>query len=672
MRKIAKTLGVAVLLVALLLPAQMVLAQDVIVSIDAPAEVDPGSDFFAWVDIIDVENMDSAQYDIVFDDTVLRLDDVTAGDIDGTTIPVDIWNEVAAGRVIVVQNVPGLTGVDGDGWLAVLEFHVIGDAGDESDIDLQNGILGDDAGVEIVATWVDGAVTVSGAPPPPGDVVVSIDAPDMVAPGSDFTAWVDIVNVENMDTAEYDIVFNDTVLRLDDVTAGTVDGTVIPVDIWNEVDGRVTIVQNVPGLTGVDGDGWLAVLEFHVIGDAGDESDIDLQNGILGDNVGVEIDADWVDGAVTVTGEPPPGAVVVSIDTPTEVPVDSNFNVWVDIVNVENMDAAEYDVVFDDTVLQLDDVTDGTVDGTVIPVDVWNEVDGRVTIVQNVPGLTGADGDGWLAVLWFNVIGDVGDESAIDLQNGVLGDTDGAKIDAFWIDGVVDVVTTEFHEIFVGTLSKGVTSYICTIPGGATVLEIFMTTAASPGPDMDLELYDGATKVIGEYGVINSPPGGWYGGDYFFYSGYYPSPDPGNEYITSLGPLGRSYDLYVYAYKAGTYTVDVFYVMPGPDHDPPVIDIYAPDATVGVPATITVSATDPSGVAWIWYGVWPDAYVLTGTEADWFNCIVYAEAPGSEVSLDFIPTAGIIGDYYVAAWACDMVGNCTPDLAPEIADWEVT
>ena len=671
MRKILKILGVAVLLVALLLPAAVVLAQDVTVSIDAPALVDPGSDFFAWVDIVDVENLDSAQYDIVFDDTVLRLDDVTAGTVDGTAIPVDIWNEVAPGRVIVVQNVPGLTGVTGDGWLAVLEFHVIGDAGDESDIDFQNALLGDNTGVAIPAIWVDGAVTVSGAPPP-GDVVVSIDAPDLVAPGDDFIAWVDIVNVENLDAAQYDVVFDDTVLRLDDVTDGTVDGTVIPVDIWNDVDGRVIIVQNVPGLVGADGDGWLAVLEFHVIGEAGDESDIDLQNGILGDNEGVAIPATWVDGAVTVSGDPPPGAVVVSIDAPAEVNVGSAFFVWVDIVNVDNLDATEYDVVFDDTVLQLDDVTDGTVDGTVIPVDIWNEVDGRVTIVQNVPGLTGADGDGWLAVLWFNVIGDVGDVSAIDLQNGILGDTEGVEINAFWIDGVVDVITAEFHEIFVGTLSKGVTSYICTIPGGATVLEVFMTTAASPGPDMDLELYDGATEVIGEHGVIHSPPGGWYGGDYFFYSGWEPSPDPGSEYITSLGPLGRSYDLYVYAYQAGTYTVDVFYVMPGPDHDPPVIDIYAPDATVGVPATITVSATDPSGFAWIWYGVWPDWYVLTGTEADYISCIIFAEAPGNEVSLDFIPTAGIIGDYYVAAWACDMVGNCTPDLDPETADWEVT
>ena len=680
MRKIATILGVTALLAALLVPAAVVLAQDTVVSIDAPAVVDPGSDFTAQVDIVDVENLDTAQYEIVFDSTVLQLDNVTAGNVGGTAIPVDIANPIAAGRVRIVQNVPGLTGVDGDGYLAELEFSVVGDPGDVSAIDLQNGLLGDNLAQQIPATWVDGAVTVSGAAPPPGDVVVSIDVDALVAPDSDFTADVDIVNVENLDSAQYEVVFDDTVLRLDDVTDGTVDGTAIPVDIWNPIAaGRVRIVQNVPGLAGVDGDGTLAVLQFHVIGDVGDESDIDLQNGLLGDNAGVEIDATWVDGSVMVIGEPPPGALVVSIDAPPEVPPNSDFTADVDIVNVENLDSAAYDVVFDDTVLRLDDVTDGTIDGTAIPVDIWNLVDGRVTIVQNVPGLAGVTGDGTLAELEFHVIGDVGDSSAIDLQNGMLGDNVGVEIDdAFWVDGAVTVGVpppTEFEQTFVGTLAEGVRAYICTIPGGATELDISMSTAAPPGADMDLEFYKGPTFVIGEGGQIDSAsPGTFsYAGDTFGYSGWSGvGGDPGEEYITSLGPLTQSYDLKVYAYEAGTYTVDVFYMMPGPDSDPPTIDIDAPDGTVGVPATITVSATDPSGVVWIYFGVWPDEYEFTGTEADWFNAWLMASGPGGEVSLTFTPLAHMVDGYHVAAWAGDMVGNFTPDGDPVIVDWAVT
>jgi len=235
-------------------------------------------------------------------------------------------------------------------------------------------------------------------------------------------------------------------------------------------------------------------------------------------------------------------------------------------------------------------------------------------------------------------------------------------------DGGIVIGVPEFEETFTGTLAKGASAYICTIPAGATELAIDLSTAASPGPDLDLELYDGAILVIGEGGQISSgDPGTFpYEGDDFGYSGY----NGGEEYITADGPLGQAYDLQVYAFQAGTYTVDVFYVMPGPDNDPPTITITAPDGAVGVPATITVSATDPSGVAWIWYGVWPDDYVLTGTEADYMQCIAMASGSGNEVILTFTPS--LADSYYVAAWAGDMVANWTPDLVPETADWEVT
>ena len=266
----------------------------VTVSINAPSKVDADSGFTVTVDISEVTDFDAAQYDVVFDDTVLRLDNVTDGAIDGTAIPVDVWNEISpAGTYTIGQNVPGFPGVTGDGTLAVLHFHVIGAAGDSSDIDLSHGVLNDNQGVEIPATWTDDSITVA--------VKVSLNAPDEVAPNSDFTVTVDISEVMDFDVAQYDVVFDDTALRLDDVTDGAIDGTEIPVSAWNLVDGRVTIVQNVPGFDGVTGSGTLAVLHFHVIGDVGDESAIDLQNGLLGDNVGVEIEANWVGDLVKVS-----------------------------------------------------------------------------------------------------------------------------------------------------------------------------------------------------------------------------------------------------------------------------------------------------------------------------------------------------------------------------------
>jgi len=275
-------------------------AAGVTVSLDAPSTADADSDFTVTVDISQVTDFDAADYDVSFDDSVLRLDDVTAGEIDGTEIPIDSWDEVSPGTYTIVQNVPGVDGVTGSGTLAELHFHVIGTAGDSSDIDLSDGTLNDNQDVEIEAEWVGDSITVTEAPT--GAVRVSLNAPTAADADSDFTATVDISQVTNFDAASYRITFDESVLRLDDVTAGEIDETEIPIDIWNEISpGTYTIVQNVPGLDGVTGSGTLAELHFHVIGTAGNRSYIGLQNGTLGDNAGAEIEAEWVGDMVTVS-----------------------------------------------------------------------------------------------------------------------------------------------------------------------------------------------------------------------------------------------------------------------------------------------------------------------------------------------------------------------------------
>jgi hypothetical protein len=143
----------------------------VIVTIDAPAGVAPDSDFTAGVSISDVTDFDACNYDIIFDASVLRLDDVTAGLIGSTAIPVDIYNEVAGGTYRIIQNVPGLAGVNGSGYLAELHFHVTGSIGDSSLVSPLNGVLSDITAAEIEATWMEGMVMIATeaaqATPPP-------------------------------------------------------------------------------------------------------------------------------------------------------------------------------------------------------------------------------------------------------------------------------------------------------------------------------------------------------------------------------------------------------------------------------------------------------------------------------------------------------------------------
>ncbi|GAI57534.1 unnamed protein product, partial [marine sediment metagenome] len=104
-------------------------APEVTVSFDAPDEAAPDSDFTANVNISEVTDFDACNYDISFDASVLRLDNIASGLIGSTTIPVDVYNEISSGTWRVVQNVPGMTGATGSGYLAVLHFHAIGGQG---------------------------------------------------------------------------------------------------------------------------------------------------------------------------------------------------------------------------------------------------------------------------------------------------------------------------------------------------------------------------------------------------------------------------------------------------------------------------------------------------------------------------------------------------------------
>jgi hypothetical protein len=142
---------------------------EVTVSLSAPAEVTPDSNFTAAISISEVVDFDACNYDVYFDESVLRLDSVNPGMIGSTGIPVDLYNELSPGSYRVIQNVPGLAGASGSGYLAEMHFHVVGTAGDTSLLGPSNGVISDITALEIEATWLEGTVTVanesSQAPP---------------------------------------------------------------------------------------------------------------------------------------------------------------------------------------------------------------------------------------------------------------------------------------------------------------------------------------------------------------------------------------------------------------------------------------------------------------------------------------------------------------------------
>jgi hypothetical protein len=145
----------------------------VTVSIDSPDTAKKSSSryFHALVKITDVTNFDAAQYDIIYDPDIIRIQDVKAGNISGTTIPIEEWGYVPAntqGTVRIVNSVPNATGVSGEGYLTDIYFKIMGDPEDSSVISFIEGfgdpqgylMVGNNAGIEITATWINGSVTI--------------------------------------------------------------------------------------------------------------------------------------------------------------------------------------------------------------------------------------------------------------------------------------------------------------------------------------------------------------------------------------------------------------------------------------------------------------------------------------------------------------------------------
>jgi len=167
MRRIMKILGI-ITIMALLAGGGAVVpvaaTPEVTVSINAPNEVAPDSDFQAKVNITEVVDLDCCYYDVSFDASVLRLDNVTSGLVGSTTIVLDI-NEISSGTWWIHMCIPGASGVSGSGYLAVLHFHVIGSEGDSSTISLSNGSLYNSQAEEIAATWVGDSVDVTSVLP---------------------------------------------------------------------------------------------------------------------------------------------------------------------------------------------------------------------------------------------------------------------------------------------------------------------------------------------------------------------------------------------------------------------------------------------------------------------------------------------------------------------------
>ena len=280
----------------------LMMAQKAQVCVNAPETVSDA--FNVTIDIHNVADLCSGQFDLSFNSSVVNVTDVDSGSIGGTEVHIDMWRLMDDSRVRMLFRCPCATVVSGSGLLATIHFKVTGAAGDRSALDISDGQLFGLLPVdyinftsveinEIPAIWNDCEVTIG--------VPVMVNAPEIVS--GTFNATIDIGNVTNLDSGQFDLSFNSSVVNVTDVSDGEVDGTAVPISDWQFMDAdTIRVLFDRPEADTVSGSGSLATIDFEIIGSVGDNSVLDISNGELFDldTCSGGIPATWTDCEVTV------------------------------------------------------------------------------------------------------------------------------------------------------------------------------------------------------------------------------------------------------------------------------------------------------------------------------------------------------------------------------------
>ena len=145
---------------------------NVTVSIVAPATASKSAKYFnVSVNVSQISNFAGSSCDIKYDPKVIVVDNISAGKINGAPVPLENWAYIPTGTqgtVRIVTLDPSLSGINGEGYLFTIRFHVIGAVGSSSAISFiktstdpeSNLRLGAANADEIPSTWVNGSVTI--------------------------------------------------------------------------------------------------------------------------------------------------------------------------------------------------------------------------------------------------------------------------------------------------------------------------------------------------------------------------------------------------------------------------------------------------------------------------------------------------------------------------------
>jgi len=121
--------------------------------------------------------------------------------------------------------------------------------------------------------------------------------------------------------------------------------------------------------------------------------------------------------------------VELSVNAPKEVEEGGTFEVSIDVEKIKDLNSGKFDLSFDSSVVNVTNVSDGTIDGTTIPAEMWIADEGVINVIVDIPGITGVSGSGNLAKVGFKVVGRNRDRSELVISNVQLVDDEAEFIE---------------------------------------------------------------------------------------------------------------------------------------------------------------------------------------------------------------------------------------------------
>jgi len=165
---------------------------------------------------------------------------------------------------------------------------------------------------------------------------ISIDMPEKNVIGNEFTIYID-ANISNFDSANYTINFPDWI-EIIDIEEGKIGNSTIPINASMIGAEKCSIIQNMPSIGNVSGNGYLALIKAKALKKGVANFYI---NGIVSDSNGNEINLTWMNASIKIY------ETMLKVVAPKEASKNSTVLVSLLLYNVKNINAANFEIDYE-------------------------------------------------------------------------------------------------------------------------------------------------------------------------------------------------------------------------------------------------------------------------------------------------------------------------------------